>query len=506
MQIEFLIQNGKENSMLDNMISSFQKKPKKVYMFLGDLKEAGFKLIEEEFIDTKIKLFMAIGVNKKHTTRGMLESILEYTKDAYYYSNNDIVEYNSNLCAFECTNEAIIYSSAAPFSESGISENVSFYTKTTFNLKDAKEKEEYKKAIKDLTKTFETLNFNKLDKAAIEKLVEDKEIFTTRQYTHSNVMSISELLGKTEEEKAEEKKVAKNEENDIIGSSVEIPKVDLTGIDIDIDDIDLSEQAENIQVTTEKSDGKKIAEDDSFDVEYDSEETQNINMDEYTESEEVEDVIDKDNELYDESLADMDFDESAVLDINDMLFSKADVKLDEDVKTRKKKVKKVDPEFAEEELVQVKKVNLNNISNLIMELPTRNSKGQDLTSIKIPNYIQKMIPDFFGLQDNGTTVEIDGVSYKQKNINLEIIDVKSNNKYNDRNAKISQKKGQSFLTFSSDIIKNISYDEKDIARVIKLSDDTYHIEVISKDMQEYKLWDKLCNQTFKASTRKYGMM
>ena len=48
--------------------------------------------------------------------------------------------------------------------------------------------------------------------------------------------------------------------------------------------------------------------------------------------------------------------------------------------------------------------------------------------------------------------------------------------------------------------------EKDIARIIKLSSDVYHIEIISQDMQEYNIWEKLCNQKFKASTRKYGMM
>ncbi|MNP74701.1 hypothetical protein D3C76_1716220 [compost metagenome] len=52
----------------------------------------------------------------------------------------------------------------------------------------------------------------------------------------------------------------------------------------------------------------------------------------------------------------------------------------------------------------------------------------------------------------------------------------------------------------------MSYSNKDIARIIKLSSDIYHIEIISKDMQEYKLWSKLCNQSLKSTDRKYGMM
>ena len=510
MQVKFLMQNGKENSLYDNLIASFSKNPKKVYMFVGDLKEAGFKLIEEEFIDTKIKLFMVVGINKKHTTRSMLENILEYTKDAYYYSNNNIVEFDSNISIFEYTNEAMIYVSSSSFSESGLSENISLYTKIVFDLKDSKEKSEYKEIIKELTKKIEDLNLNTLNKSAIDKLVEDKEIFTTRQYTHNNIMSISELLGKSKEDVENEKKIEENSVNDIIGSGVEIPKVDLSNIDIDIQDIEIPEtEKENVSENIQEN---KTDLDEDLDVEYDEDEvTSNINADDleddYEEDENIENKIDKNNELYDESMENMDFDENSVLDINDMLFSKADVKLDENIKNRKnEQPKKEYDEFSDEEVVQVKKVNLNNVSNLIMQLPSRNSKGQDLTSIKVPNYIQKMIPDFFELQDKGNSVEINGISYKQRNIKFEIIDVKSGNKYVDRNAKLSQKKGQSFLTFTSDVIKNIDYSEKDIARVIKLSPDTYHIEIIPKDMQEYKLWDKLCTQAFKASTRKYGMM
>lgn len=508
MQVKFLMQNGKEGSLINSLIDSFSKKPKKVYMFLGDLKEAGFRLIEEEFIDTKIKLFMAIGVNKKHTTRSMLESILEYTKDAYYYTNNDIVEYDSNICIFEYTNEVEVYVSPSSFSESGISENISLYTKIMYNLKDTIEKNDYKATIKDLTKNLEELNFVKLDKEAIEKLIEDKEIFTTRQYTHTNIKSISELLGKTKEDIETDKKIAENAVNDIIGSDVEIPKIDLSNSDIDIDiqDIEIPEEHNTVNVDNAEHADKKS--DNDIDVEYDEEDNipDNVNLEEYEEDFEDKNVIDKNNELYDESMADMEFDQDSVLDINDMLFSKADVKLDEDVKNRKKEEPKEKyDEFSDEEVLQVKKVNLNNVSNLIMELPSKNSKGQDANSIKVPNYVQKMIPEFFEIQD-GANVEINGISYKQRDIKLEIIDVKSGEKYTDRDAKISQRKGQSFLLFSSDIIKNINYDEKDIARVIKLASDTYHIEIIPKNIQEYKLWDKLCTYAFKSSTRKYGMM
>ena len=75
-----------------------------------------------------------------------------------------------------------------------------------------------------------------------------------------------------------------------------------------------------------------------------------------------------------------------------------------------------------------------------------------------------------------------------------------------KSAKILQKKGQSYLTIESDCIKNIMYEENDIVRIIKLSSEVFHLEVIPKDMQEYKLWNKLCNQDIKASSRRYGVM
>lgn len=504
MQIEFIIQKDKESSLLENLLNSFSEKPKNVYMILGDLKEAGFKLIEEEFIDTKIKLFMAIGINKKNTTRTMLENILEFTKDVYYYSNNDIVEFDSNICIFEYTNKAYIFVSSSSFSESGINENISMYNKITIDLKDASQKEEYKKIIKKLTKNLEDIGFKTLDKCKIEELVNNKEIFTTRQYTHTNIMSISELLNKDNKEK---NTVSNEEIEDIFVNDTQIPKVDLSDIDIDLEDIDISEEVEKERANSNEKEEINIDKEDVKDVDLKEDDTSEYIEDEYV----SEEIIDKDNELYDESLEDIEFNENEVLDINDMLFSKADVKLDVDIKNKTKdKVDKKDEElkdeFKEDELVQVKKLNLNNISNLIMELPNRPLKSQDHDKIKVQNSIQRIIPNFFSLQDKSNSVEIDGIIYKRKNITLEVVDVKNGKKYSDRNAKILQKKGQSYLTIESDSIKNIIYEDKDIVRIIKLSDEVFHLEVISKDMQEYKLWNKLCNQEIKASSRKYGVM
>ena len=77
--------------------------------------------------------------------------------------------------------------------------------------------------------------FSKLDKKAIEQLVENKEIFSTRQYNHS-VMSISELLGKKDKKEEVKPEISKDEVDEVYKSNdVEIPKIDLSDISIDID-------------------------------------------------------------------------------------------------------------------------------------------------------------------------------------------------------------------------------------------------------------------------------
>ena len=330
--------------------------------------------------------------------------------------------------------------------------------------------------------------FNKLDKDEINKLVENKEIFSTRQYNHS-VMSISELLGK-KPQKEESKKDPVEVADDIINKEVEIPKVDLSDISIDID------------IPEDEIQPLKKQEEITIDYKEDEISKKELPKVEDKKQEEIMKI-----EEDEEEISDLDgIDPNESLDINDILFSKADLKLDitkeKAPKKSSKRKKEVLPED-QDELVKVKKLNLNNVSNLIFELSSKNSKEPD--AIRVPNYIKTMIPEFFGL-DEAQNEEINGTLYKVKNIDLEIVDAKNNVKLNDKNAKITYKPRQSYLTFKSEKLSNIDYQENDIVRIIKLSEDVYHIEIIDKDMQEYKVWSKLCNQTFRASTKKFGMM
>lgn len=487
MQVNIIMQKENENTLANAISTCLEENAKKAYFFIGNFKETGYKIIEEDLIDIKTKLYFAIGIDKKTTTRSMLEGLIDYTDDVYYYSNNNLNEFVSNICIFEYTDRAYVYVSSSNISESGIQTDLSIYTKITYNLKDASDKQEYKNHVKELQKMVTENDFEKLDKNTIEKLVENKEIFSTRQYNHS-VMSISELLGKKDKkEEPKKEELNKEEIDDVYKKDIEIPKIDLSDISIDIDIPDEIEP--------------KVKEDIAIDYEEDKI-TLPKDIEQYEEIEEKEDVIDENNELYDASMKDDELDLSETLDINDMLFSKADIKLD--VKSSKPKKKKEKETIDEEEnVVKTKKVNLNNVTNLIFEVSAKNSKEEN--AVRVPNHVRTMIPEFFGL-DEAESEEINGTIYKVKNISLEIVNAKTNEKYTDKEAKITYKPKQSYLTFISDMLNNISYEENDIVRIIKLSENEYHMEIVDKNIQEYKVWSKLCNQKFRASTKKFGVM
>lgn len=492
MNSKMFFQLNNNNTVSSKIEEGFEKDPKKVYIFSGNFKEGGFNILEDNFIDSDAKKYIVIGIDKKNTTKVMLDTLLKYTKDVYVYNNNELIEFDSSMCIFEYKDEAVIYNLSSNFSEGGLINNLSFYLETTYDLSDTDDKKEYKNVVKSITKIVEDEEgkFNKLTRDMVDVLQENKEIFTTKQYVH-NVKSISELLGKEPTIKPEKKQMSKNEIEDIYVSNIEIPKIDIDEDDLELDDIDIS-GVDDEQILAEKTIQKKA------NKEKNDEKREEVN-------EIFEDGLKAEEDINGDNNVDSDFDENDTLDIADMLFSKADLALDLD-EAKKESKKEIREKIKDDELVKVKKLNLNNISNFIYELPSKakTAKNQDL--LKIPNYISKMIPNFFELSDNSKTEEIDGAMYKVREVNIELVDVKNGKKYTDRNAKISYKVGQSYVSIISDVFKNVDYVEFDIARIIKLDSKVYHIEIITSDMQEYKLWSKLCNQDFKSSARKYGMM
>lgn len=475
------IQKDSVNTLKELMLKHSNKDLSKLYVMAGCIKETGYDVIEEVLIDLKAKTHIVMGIDKKNTTKKMLENVLSYTKNVYIWDNNEHAELSANLFIFEYEEEAFVLSFSGDITDSLLETDVAPYFVIEFDL--IKDKKEYSEIVDLVTKSLKD-DAIKLTKEVIKELSENKKIFTTRQYIHS-VPSIAELLGNKEKEKeTENETIEKVEEK-------KLPKVSLNDLDdvsfeIDLGDIALDNISndDNIEIVASK-------EIDEATTSYDEYEE---NIEENFEEDNIEDLEEQDYVISDEAI-----------DLEDLIFETETVRLDKKkvekaIKENKKESKKV------EETPVSKKIDLKKVSNIIMELPKKPTKGRETDSIKVPTYVKEMIPAFFETMEEAKLSEREDGKYKEVAIRLEIIDVNSGEKYTDNSAKLSHKLGQTYVTFESDKLIGISYEELDIARVIKLSKDSYHIEIIPSNMEEYNLWKKMCTNTFRGSNRQYGLM
>lgn len=455
------IQKDGVNTLKDEVLTHSNSKLKKIYIVASDVKETGYDIIEECLIDLKARKFIALGIDKKNTTRKMLENMLKYTKNVYVWNNNDTIEFNSNIYIFEYEDEAYAYLVQGSVTDSMLETDLSMYTKLIFDL--IKDKKEYEEYVDILTKEIKA-SFTKLDKEHIDYLAEQKLIFTTKQYMHV-VPSIAELLGKNEKEE-------KNQEVEIEKlPKIQLDKTELDSFEIDLGDIAFDEP--EVQIEEDIKPQAQI-------------ETEAFGLDEHPSIEEEQEEF-----VISDEVIDM---ESLVLESKVVKLTKSDI-----AKNSKK------DNLSNEKQVS-KKINLSKVSNIIMELGAKPQKGKDVTKIKIPNYIKDMIPNFFEIMEDATVIKAEDGEYKEANIKLEIIDVNTSNRYVDNNAYIRQKVGQTYIEFESDKLLDIMYEELDIARVIKLAQNSYHIEIIPQGIEEYSLWDKMCTNNFRGSNRQYGLM
>lgn len=458
------IQSNSVNTLKDEILAHSNSKLKKIYIIASDIKESGYDIVEECLIDLKARKFIALGINKKNTTRKMLDNVLKYTKTVYVWDNNSEVEFNANVLVFEYEDEAQVYLVSGSLTDSMLETDLSIYTKLSFDL--IKDKKEYEEYIEALTKEIKS-TFTKLTKEYIDELVENKLIFTTKQYMHV-LPSIAELLGKTDDSKNEEK----------VAEKKTLPKIELDTSDLDSFEIDLGDISsfEPKGIEKENIEPKVIEEVETEAFGLDVQEPED-EQEEYVISDEVIDM------------------ESLVLESKVVKINKSDI-----AKKQEKSKQK------EEEKQTSKKINLSKVSNVIMELASKPTKGKDINKIKIPNYIKDMIPQFFEIMEDAKLLKTEEGEYKEAKIKLEIIDVNTSNKYTDTEACLRQKVGQTYIEIESDKLTEITYEELDIARVIKLARDSYHIEIIPQGIEEYSLWDKLCTNNFRGSSRQYGLM
>ncbi len=499
MKSNLMIQIEGNNCIADNLIIASERKPKKLYFFMGSLRETGFDILESCLIDCKAKKHIVIGVDKKNTTKKMLEGLYKYTKNVYVYINNGAVELDSNIAIFEYDKTAEIFCISGNGSKGGFEDNLAIYTKLEYNLGLAEDKKDYEEYVNRLLEFTKMESFKKLEKEYIVELVDSKEIFSNKQYTH-NIMSIADLAKAAKDRDKAEHKMAErgNTENTKEVEIDEEKHVEDNFYDEDakissVKAIDLADMSFDIDVGVASV---------SFEEEKPKVKEEKVVKKEKVKKLEKEEIV-----MEDDGIA---FDPNSTLDLENILFNMSDVKLDtrkidrKEQKERMKINKELDAIDPKESLN--KKIDLNKVSNIVMEISSKPSKGRDVTAIKIPNYIKEMVPNFFEAMDSSLAVNKKDGLYKESEISVEIVDVANKKKYTDVSAVMSSKIGQTYISIMSDMMTNVDYEEGDIVRLIKLSKEIYHIEIISKNSEEFKVWKKMCTQKLRGADRQYGVM
>ena len=334
MKVKFNVQRNGVNTLKEKFELHSNSDLKKTYMIIGNIKDTGFDILEEFLIDLKARKYFLIGIDKKNTTRRMLEELCKYTKNVYVHNNNYDDELDGSVYVFEYTKKATVYTTGGSMSLSSFVTDVSCYVETEFDLENIQDKEEYKEFIDGITKESKSEEFVQIDKAYVARLVEEKEIFSTKQYTH-NVLSISELLGKSANE-------VKEKVEDLEEAPKSMPKIDLNSVDFSMD-IDLGESNKEEEIP-------KVSEE------------KNIVLDNLKEKEIDPKIVEKSVEDIPETTEDYEVSDE-VIDMENMLFEKADIKL--------KKNKREEKEAKEEN--KNRKVDLEKVSNLFIELPVKNN-------------------------------------------------------------------------------------------------------------------------------------
>lgn len=474
MEVKLNVQQNGVNTLKERFEIHSSKNLKKVYIVAGEMKESGFNILEEFLIDLKARKYFVIGIDRKNTTRRMLEELCKYTKNVYVHNNNYDEELNSSIYIFEYDAKSFVYIVSGGISESNMTTDICTYTEIVFDLSVARDKDEYKGYVEKIIKVSKTEKFINIDKAYVAKLVEDKEIFSTKQYTH-NVMSISELLNK---------KGVATEDNP--SENLEEPKINIPKLDLD----DINEFSLDIDISDAEEKVSKIEEEiTSSDISFENLKEREISQEIIDGIEDIEqEELPTECEEYEVS--------SDVIDMESMLFKKSSIKLNSKTKKEEKR-----------EELKSRKVDLAKVSNLFIELPKKPSSEKEAGEIKIPNYIKELISNFFE-KFNKQKIEVlnDGNSQKRLNIVAELVDINSNSRYKCPNSSIIERLGKTYISIELGKLKDIYYEEGDMARIIKLSNDMYHIEIIPKTCEEYRVWKKLCTTPMRGTTRCYGIM
>jgi len=149
-------------------------------------------------------------------------------------------------------------------------------------------------------------------------------------------------------------------------------------------------------------------------------------------------------------------------------------------------------------------IDFSNVTIFVFELNKIVQKGSGEGEIKIPIYLFDEMQSFFEGESFKEIVDDKGKARFGTNIILEIMDTQNNEKGKDDYALIYLEARH--LAIKSNAFKELNTEEKDIVRLIKVSENQFCIELIRKNSKEYPIWENFCIYSMKNSKRKFGIM
>ena len=95
MKLELKVQKDGVNTLKEEVLKHSNSKLEKMYLVMGNVKESGYDVIEEALIDLKAKTNIVMGIDKKNTTKKILDNIITYSKNVSVWDNNEENEHKT---------------------------------------------------------------------------------------------------------------------------------------------------------------------------------------------------------------------------------------------------------------------------------------------------------------------------------------------------------------------------------------------------------------------------
>ncbi len=131
-----------------------------------------------------------------------------------------------------------------------------------------------------------------------------------------------------------------------------------------------------------------------------------------------------------------------------------------------------------------------NMTTLIIEAGKPLAKDKEVKEIRIPRSLAVLMPEYLNVET-------------EKQINLDIVDNKTNREYNEEAQIYDNGKG---FSITSPKLSELNIEENDVIRIIKIDNEKYKIEIIRNGTDEYNVWERYCTSTIKGTKRRFGII